>query len=147
MATTIRPSHEPLRATVLRNGLIAIIAATVITVSSSHSAQPIRWPIAFITMLWPTFGGHWLEVWYLNWLRPRLPSSQSLQRLARLATWFVAGCVLGVGMVLTARAIDGSRFTPWPAWWFAGVAFIGIELVVHAGVQARGQPSFYNGRG
>jgi hypothetical protein len=98
-------------------------------------------------MLWPSFGGHWLEVWYLNWLRPRLPSAPNGQRLARLGTWFLGGCLLAVGMVLTGRAIDGIRLSRWPAWWFAGVVFIGVELVAHAGLQARGRPSFFNGRG
>jgi hypothetical protein len=29
----------------------------------------------------------------------------------------------------------------------AGVAFIGVELVAHAVLQARGRPSFFTGRG
>jgi hypothetical protein len=100
-----------------------------------------------VLMLWVSFGGHWLELWYLNWLRPRLPSSATIQCLARLATWFLGGCGLGVGMVLTARALGGMRLTYWPAWWVAGVVFIGVELVAHTVLQARGRPSFFTGRG
>ena len=147
MTALIRSSHEPLRATVVRNLLIAIVATTVVAMTSSRSAHPIRWPLAFILMLWPTFGGHYLEVWYLDWLRPRLPRGPHVQRVARLATWFIGGWVLGVGLVLTARALDGIRLSRWPAWWIAGVAFIGIELIAHTGIQVRGKPSFYNGRG
>ena len=36
---------------------------------------------------------------------------------------------------------------PWATWWVAGFAFIGIELVAHLGLQLRGRPSFFNGRG
>jgi hypothetical protein len=98
-------------------------------------------------MLWPSLGGHWLEVWYLNWLRPRLPSAPNVQRLARVGIWFFGGCALAVGMVLTGRVVDGIRLSRWPAWWVAGVVFIGVELVAHAGLQARGRGSFFNSRG
>lgn len=146
MTTRIRSRHEPLRATVTRNLSIAIVASTVVAVSSSHSSHPIRWPIAFVLMLWPTFGGHWLELWYLDWLRPRLPSTLGILYLARLAAWFVGGCLLGLGMSGTTRVL-GVPSTRLPAWWLAGLAFIGIELIVHAGLQVRGKASFYNGRG
>jgi hypothetical protein len=147
MTATLRSPHEPFRTTVIRNVLIAVVASTVFAVSTSRSAHAIRWPIAFVLMLWPTFGGHWLELWYLDWLRPRLPASVIAQRAARLATWFIGGCIVGIGLALTARALDGIPFARWPAWWLGGMALIVIELVAHAGLQLRGQPSFYNGRG
>jgi hypothetical protein len=50
-------------------------------------------------------------------------------------------------MALTARAFGGMRTMPFPAWWLAGVVFIGVELIAHAALQARGQRSFFNGRG
>jgi len=50
-------------------------------------------------------------------------------------------------MVLTAFALGGIRLTHWPAWWLAGVVFIGVELVAHTVLRARGRPSFFNGRG
>ena len=139
-----QPYREPLHTTLVRAILIAIVAGTVWSVSS---ARPIRWLVAVLLMLWPSFGGHWLELWYLNWLRPRLPPARTVQRVARLGTWFLGGCGLGVGMVLTARALAGIGLTHWPAWWLAGVVFIAVELVAHTVLQARGRPSFFNGRG
>ena len=142
-----QPYRESLRTTLVRTILIAIVAGTVLAAWSARSVRPIRWPVAVVLMLWPSFGGHWLEVWYLNWLRPRLPPARTVQRVARLGTWFLGGGGLGVGMVLTARALGGIRLTHWPAWWLAGLGFIGVELVAHAALQARGRPSFFNGRG
>lgn len=106
-----------------------------------------RWPVATLLVLWPSFGGHWVEVWFLNWLRPRLPGTRAVQVVARLATWFVGGVALALGMALTARALAGFWPGRWPAWWLGGLAFIGIELVVHIMLQLRGRPSVYNGRG
>jgi hypothetical protein len=98
-------------------------------------------------MLWPSFGGHWVDVWFLNWLRPRLSVARAVQVWARLGVWFVGGIGLALGMALTAIALN--EFVParWPVLWFGGLAFIGIELVAHLALQLRGRPSFYNGRG
>ena len=142
-----KPYREPLRATLARTILIAIVAGTVLAAWSTRSAHPLRWAVAVILVLWVSFGGHWLELWYLNWFRPRLPAAPAVQRVVRLGTWFVGGCGLGIGMALTARAVDGIHLARWPAWWVAGVAFIGVELVAHAVLEARGRASFFNGRG
>jgi hypothetical protein len=147
MTLAWHPHREPLRATISRTVLIAIVAGTVLTGWSARTARPIAWPIAVVLMLWITFGGHWVELWYLNWLRPRVSGAPSVQRAARLGTWFVGGCVLGIGMVLTARALAGTPRTRWPAWWVGGALFIGVELVAHTVLQARGRPSVFNGRG
>jgi hypothetical protein len=50
-------------------------------------------------------------------------------------------------MILTAMAFSRFRAAHLPAWWFGGIAFIGIELLAHLALQLRGRPSFYNGRG
>ena len=142
-----KPYREPLRATLARTILIAIVAGTVLAAWSTRSSHPLRWAVAVILVLWVSFGGHWLELWYLNWLRPRLPSAPTVQRVARVGTWFLGGCGLGVGMLLTARILGGVSPARRPAWWAAGVLFIGLELVVHLVLQARGRPSFFTGRG
>ena len=128
----------------LRTGMIAIVVGAVLARLWGGLA---RWPMTTILLLWPSFGGHWVEVWFLNWLRPRLPIARGLQIAARVGAWFVGGAVLAIGMGLTAMALAGFRPAHWPAWWLGGLAFIGIELVTHLALQLRGRPSFYNGRG
>ena len=139
-----QPYREPLRTTLLRTGMIAIVAGAVI--AGFHGGLA-RWPFYTLLVLWPSFGGHWVEVWFLNWLRPRLPSARSVQVAARVAVWFVGGIVLALGMRLTATALAGFRPRHGPAWWIAGVAFIGVELVAHLGMRLLGRPGFYDGRG
>lgn len=147
MTAAWQPYREPLRKTLVRTILIAIVAGTALVAWAGRSARPIRWPVAVVLMLWISLGGHWLELWYLNWLRPRLRAAPTTQRVARLGTWFLGGCGLGVGMVLTVRVLGGIRFARWPALWLAGVVFIGVELVAHAALYARGRPNFFTGRG
>ena len=139
-----RPFREPLHTTVLRTGIVAMVAGAVV---ARFWGGPARWPIATLLILWPSFGGHWVEVWFLNWLRPRLSIARSTQVAARLGTWFTGGIGLAFGMRLTAMVLAGFRPSNWPAWWLGGLAFIGIELVAHLALVLRGRDSFYNGRG
>jgi hypothetical protein len=145
MTAPWHPYREPLRTTLLRTGTIALVIGAVLAARWGGFA---RWPIAIVLALWPSLGGHFVEVGFLNWLRPRLPDGRGDQVAARLTTWFVAGIVLATGMYLTALALAAAppaRGLAW--WWTAGLAFIGIELVAHLALQLRGCPSFYNGRG
>ena len=138
-----QPFHEPLRATLMRTIGIALVGGAVLAFRWGGLA---RWPVASAMVLWPALGGHFLELWFLNWLRPRLPDARIVQVAARLATWFVAGMILAAGMYLTARAA-GLRPLHRHEWWFVGLAFIGIELTAHLALHWLGRPSFYNGRG
>jgi|SRR3954470_3301737 hypothetical protein len=136
--------REPLWVTVARTGAIALGVGLVIALRRGGLAY---WPVAALLVLWPSFGGHWVEVFYLNGVRPRLPAEAGLRAAVRVGIWFVGGTGLWLGMVLTAMALGGLRAGRWPAWWIGGVAFIGIELVAHLVLWWRGRPSFYDGRG
>jgi hypothetical protein len=139
-----QPFREALHITLIRNGTIAIIVGAVIARFWGGLA---RWPLAALMALWPSLGGHWLEVWFLNWLRPRLSEARGVQVAARLAVWFAGGIVLALGMSLTAMVLVKFRPAHWLDWWLAGVAFIGVELVAHLILHLRGRPSFFSGSG
>jgi hypothetical protein len=144
-----QPYRAPLRVTLMRTGTIALVAGAVVAASRGGGGLA-RWPMVTLLMLWPALGGHWVEVWFLNWLRPRLPPARAVQVGARIGVWFVGGIGLALGMGLTAMALRfrPTRWGAWgPAWWIGGLAFIGIELVAQLVLQLRGRPSFYNGRG
>lgn len=106
-----------------------------------------RWPLATLLVLWPALGGHFVEIWFLNWLRPRLSNARGWQVAVRVGVWFLGGTALAIGMALTAIALAGFRPMHWPAWWLGGIAFIGLELVAHLVLKLRGRASFYNGLG
>jgi hypothetical protein len=138
-----QPYREPLRTTLLRTGAIALVIAVALS-----RGRVNRLPIATLLALWPAFGGHWLELFFLNYLRPRLPIARPVQIAARILVWFIGGVLLTLGMQLTATAIARAG---WPArapvWWIGGIGFIGVELITHLALQLRGLASFYNGRG
>lgn len=144
VATDWQPFHEPLRATLTRTLVIAIVLGALF---ATRLGELSRWPAASVVMLWPTLGGHFIELWFLNWLRPRLPRDRGVQIAARLLLWFVGGMLLLVAMQLTATALAGSGPIARVAPWIGGIAFIGMELVVHLAARLRGMRSFYDGRG
>ncbi len=144
MATPWQPFSEPLGETLKRNLAIAVVVGTVFAASGGGWN---RWPMATLAALWPSLGGHCVEIFFLNWLRPKIPDGRGPQVLARLAVWFVAGLGFAVCMTVTAEALSGFRLRQPPAWWLGGVAFIGVELVAHLGPALSRRPSFYDGRG
>jgi hypothetical protein len=111
-----RRYEESLVTTIARTVAIAVVIGSVLALSLGWG----RWPVATLLALWPSFGGHWVEIVFLNYLRPRLPVARAVQAMVRLGVWFVGG--LGLG-------------------------FIGIELFVHLVLLLRGRPSLYNGQG
>jgi hypothetical protein len=143
MNEPLPPYREPLRATLLRTFTIAAVAAAALVLGRGGLA---RWPVAFVVMLWPALGGHYVELAFLNGLRPRLPDSRPLRAVMRLVVWFIGGVWLLLAMKGTSAAL-GPEQQRWPDWWVGGVAFVAIELAVHLALHGFGRPSFYSGRG
>jgi len=138
-----RPVKEPISTTLARTGTIALIVGAILAWRSHDLRQ---WPITSLMVFWPAFGGHWVEIVFLNYVRQRLPNARATQLGARLAVWFVGGVVLLAGMMLTAKLLDSGGRVHWPAWWIGGVGFIGIELIVHLVLLLWGKPNAFGGR-
>ena len=136
-----RTFHEPLRVTLVRTGLIGLVVGLVVALLQG---QPSTWPQWTAFALWFSFGGHWVEIFFLNWLRPRLGSVRWAQVAGRLLTWLGGGTVLMVAARITVVAL-GTQAVRLPPWWLGGPVFLVIELLIHTLPQLRGHPNFYNG--
>jgi hypothetical protein len=139
-----QPFREPLRVTIARTVSIAVVAGAVAALAAGRLRL---WPAMSLLMLWPSNGGHWIDLFFLNVLRPRLPKHRPLQWIVRVAVWFAGGIVLALGVRLTARIVLTHWRLPWLTWATAGAVFVLVELVAHAGLHLRGRPSFYSGLG
>jgi len=138
------PHREPLGTTLVRT---IGIAAAVGGVIAWRAHRLLDWPIASLLVLWVSLGGHWVEIAFLNGMRPRLSPSRALQIAARLGVWFVGGVGMGLAVALTMRLFSSTRGIRLPPWWAGGLAFVAIELIAHAVLAMRQRPNFYDGRG
>src|SRR5262249_18523958 len=134
---------ERFHRTLTRNVAIAAVVAASIALLR-HEPKAFL-PIAVLA-LWPSLGGHYVELLFVNGLRDQIPPGRLTQALVRLLVWFVGGVLLYLCMVMTARALPLKPFPP-GLWWCGGFLFIAIELAVHAILAVRGQANFYDGRG
>ena len=144
MTAPWQPVREPLRTTLIRNITIAVVVGFVVSYFGRGFGQ---WPVLTLLFLWPSFGGHWVDLFFLNVMRPRIAPARAVQVAVRLAVWFVGGTGLALGMALTAMLLAAFDPARWPNLWLGGCAFIAIELVAQLALQLRGKPNFYNGRG
>lgn len=142
------PHREPLQSVVTRN---LAIAAAVATIAAFATGRLSRWPLVFLLALWPSFGGHWIELWFLHYLRPRLPAHRPIHTTARILLWFAAGALFTFAMRATLALVSKLAApmppTRLPSWWAGGLAFLTLELLVHAALTSRRRPSFFNHRG
>jgi len=77
-----------------------------------------HWPTLALLILWPSLGGHYVDLLFLNYLRPRVPATRGVQLGMRGVVWFLGGVGLAVGMWGTAMLV-GSRAMHRPARSFA----------------------------
>jgi hypothetical protein len=129
--------------TLARNIAIAIVVAGIVALVR-HDLGALL-PVAALA-LWPSLGGHYVELAFVNQIRTRISRDWVIQAIARVVVWFIGGILLYLCMVVTAYALP---ITPLPLrlWWCGGFLFIGVELVAHAFLALRGDASVYDGRG
>ena len=135
------PFREPIGRTLARNISIAVVVGAALAFWKHNVGL---WAPFSALAIWFSLGGHYVEVVFLNGIRPRIPGARLTQLLARLAAWFAGGAILYVFMAATARVL----LTHAPRlglWWLGGLFLIGVELVAHAVLALRGSSSFYNG--
>jgi hypothetical protein len=99
-----------------------------------------------VLALWPSLGGHFVEIAFLDGIAPRLARGRAVQAAARVVWWLAGGVLLGVAMIASSHAM-GRVGPPWRWWWMGGPAFVALELVVHGLLALRRCANFYRGNG
>jgi len=149
--------REPLRATMVRTVSIALVLGTIGSIVQlgrvpGSFADAYAWLVLVVSVLWFSLGGHWVELAYLNGLRPRIARMPDrVLILVRLGIWLFGGTLLVLGMVTTYSVMTVGR---WPgeaavrgALLYGGAIFAMLELGPHAVLSLLGRPSFWNLRG
>lgn len=110
------------------------------------------WFVLVLAVGWISFGGHWVELAYLNVLRPRVARlPDGVLMFVRIGVWLVGGTLLFLGSATTRSVLTAGHLPDADllqgVLLLGGPVFVGAELVVHSIAFLLGQPSFWNGRG
>lgn len=129
-----------------------VITTTVITVIltlchifpgvviSQFSVVGTLWLMVFCIV----YGGHWLELLYINQVKFLLPLKRGVFYFTRIIFWFLSSLPLfilanWVGNSLTNYSLHLGK------WWAFGIFYVGLELFMHTVMHLRWKKSFYNG--
>src|SRR5258708_38795865 len=99
MQATI-PVEEPFCRTFARTAAIALGVAAVGALVK-HDLKGL-FPIAVLA-LWPSLGGHYVELAFANYLSPRIPHGRLAQTVARLLFCVVGGILPYASLTSTPR--------------------------------------------
>ena len=132
-------TREPLLTSLARNMLAAALLGALLLIALPRRGA-LGWDYfdTFIVAFCFTFLGYLVEVLLLQ-----LPEIESgAGRLVRVAGWFGGGlwCYLVARFLWVQFARDLNDLPPL-VW--GGVFFVGLELVLHAALNAAGRPNFY----
>ena len=152
-----QPYRESLVTTVRRTGIIALVLGSIAAIGllrrmPSSLGDWYLWFVLVLAVGWISFGGHWVELAYLNVLRPRVARlPDGVLMFVRIGVWLIGGSLLFLGSaptrsVLTAGHLPDADLLQ-GVLLLGGPVFVGAELVVHSIAFLLGQPSFWNGRG
>jgi hypothetical protein len=105
--------------------------------------------LSLFEMIWSwgfciVFGGHWLELLFINYLKFVLPKNILLLYFIRIAYWFLCSVPLFYIANLISNLFS-HKTGQLGNWWTFGFFYIGIQLFVHAVMHIRSRKSFYNG--
>jgi hypothetical protein len=129
--------------TLRRNIAISVVVGVVIAVARHAPFMAVP---GTVLALWPSLGGHFVEIAFLDGVRHRLPRDRLVQASARVIWWIAGGTFLGAALIATAHALPIAP-PQWRWWWSGAPAFIGLELVVHSVLALRSRPNVYRGDG
>jgi hypothetical protein len=139
---------EPFAQTIIRTIVTTTIIAVILYWAHIFPSGG-RSKLSIFEMIWSAvfcivFGGHWLELIFINRLKFALPQSILLLYFVRIAYWFLCSIPLFFAAELIANLFSDNTVYLGHRWMF-GFFYIGIQLIMHAIMQIRFKKSFYNG--
>ena len=139
---------EKIKNTLIRNFLIALLIGLIFTFVQFDNFNDVttkQLTINIISIFWISFGGHWIDILYLNYLRFQLPKKRHIETTTRLLWWYLGGTLLFTAVSITQNAFNSVTMIPLISWYY-GIIFILIEFVAHGIMQLVRKESFWNGK-
>ena len=138
------PIIQTLIRTVLTSTIIAVIINWLNIFPSGEKNKLILFEMIWLVAFCIVFGGHWLELVFINHIKFSLPKNILLLYFIRIGYWFLCSIPLFFMADLAASSFT-NKTVHLGQWWAFGFFYIGIQLLMHAIMHIRFKKSFYNG--
>ena len=147
MKSPEKNKEQPLK-TIIRTVITTTVITAILMFAHIFPGVVIG-KIFVVSTLWLmifciVYGGHWLELVFINKVKFMLPLNKGLFYFTRIAFWFLSS----IPLFFLAKFV-GNSLTYYVfhlgTWWAFGFFYIGIELFMHAAMHLRLKKSFYNG--
>jgi len=134
--------------TVKRTIITTTVIAIALTLSgifpTGGKSKPVLFGMIWLIAFCIVFGGHWLELVFINYLKFVLPKHILLVYFLRIVYWFLCSIPLFIIANLVANLFSHNT-QHLGRWWAFGLIYIGIQLLMHSIMHIRLKKSFYNG--
>lgn len=135
---------QTVKRTIVTTAIISIILFLLRVFPSDSRSSFVLLGTIFTAVFCIVFGGHWLEVFFINQIKFVLPKNIFILYFIRIFYWFLSAIPLFALASLVDNLLS-NKTRHLGNWWTFGLIYIGIQLVMHAIMHVRLKKSFYNG--
>ena len=140
--------HEPILHVLLRTSLTAVILASIFNYkelfAGDFSSKMKLLGIESAATMCFVFGGHWLEIFFINFLKNYLPKNLFVLYPVRIAYWYISAIPLYFLYHYVSNFLTGKNYEI-GNWWMIGITYIFIEMVMYGILFLLMRKSFWNG--
>ena len=139
--------HESFQKTVLRTALTAAVLTVIFyfgDVFQTNGNKLKIFGICWASIMCITFGGHWTEILFINYLKFYLPKNLAALYTSRIIMWYATAIVLFFISQYVFNSLSGGNETI-GGWWTFGFLYILIQMIIHGIIHLQIKKSFWNG--
>ena len=130
--------------TIITATIISLVLYSIHVIPFNGKSNLIEYAVIWAVFFSIFFIGHWIELFFINVIKFRLPKNIYVLYIVRICYWFVSSILLFL-ISNTIRELLVSNSRQLGNWWFFGFLYIGVQLLMYAIMQIRLKKSFYNG--
>lgn len=124
--------------------IISLVLYFIHVIPFNGKSKLLEYGILWAAFFSIFFVGHWLELFFINVIKFRLPRNIYVLYIVRVCYWFVSSILLFL-IANAIRELLVSNSRQLGNCWSFGFLYIGVQLLMYAIMHIRLKKSFYNG--
>ena len=130
--------------TALTATIISLILYFIHVIPFNGKSKLLEYGVIWAALFSIVFGGHWLELFFINIIKFRLPGNIFVFHTVRICYWFISSIPLFL-IATKIREFLVSNSRQLGNCWSFGFLYIVVQLLMYAIMHIRLGKSFYNG--